>query len=330
MKAIYFTDPHCDDYKAFSKGRDRLEDTLRVLDDVFALARKKQSNTILLGGDLYNTVTFIYTTVVDAVIDRLDKLFKKYPEITIYAITGNHDFATKNLLHKPTKSALRHLTVAFPGRFVLIDNERVELDGNDVIICGIPNYEFPEHYQAKLQEMSEWATGYKRCASKASITLLIHQKPSGNPNPNVRIDTDVYDPLYDPFDMVLCGDIHHPKIIRDKFILGGNPLHKDLKDEGEEKGVWSLDLTDPVNTLKFHSRKGRYPEFKRVTSSESTNDPDNFIIVEPNYSSKLATGTSLKRFASNLPHAQLVENYFGTIEGGDPKLLKTGLSFLEK
>lgn len=335
VPAVVFTDLHVDDYKSFSENGERLEHCLKVLDDVFKLAHKKNSKIILFSGDMYNTVKVIATVVVDAVITRLANLFSSYPDINIYAITGNHDFATKNLPHKPTVSALNHLSVTFPGRFNVIDNRIVPVtDDYTICVAGIPNYEYSEHFRQQLEEMASMVAAARATMDEQgeslTATLLIHQKPSGNPNPNVRIDTDVYDPLYDVFDMVLCGDIHHRAHIRDKFVILGNPLHKDLSDEGEEKGIWVVDLANPVETLKFVSRKGRYPEFIRVKAGERYDDKGNFVIVEPGSSMTITDDSKagLEEFSATLPHAQLVENFYKVSGMKDPDLLKTGLKFV--
>jgi len=323
MNAIWVTDLHINDYKAFGQHRNRLEDCLKVIDDCYNLAVKKKAKVILMSGDMFDTTKYLYTTVLTATIERLDSWIAQYPDIKWLAITGNHDFATKNLPHSPAISSLTHLAIAFPKNFIVIDNEGMTLPGR-CRVQGIPNYEYKEHYQAALEQ----ATQHVETSAGFTNILMIHQKPSGMHNKHCKIDTDVSDPLYDAFDIVLCGDIHERQIITPKFILGGNPLHRDLNDEGKEKGIWSLDLTNPVDTLKFHSRKGRYPEF--IRSASNNPDGDNFVIVEPKKTTKEVKGVAaMEQFASSLPHADLLTNFWKEQSGTDKALLQTGLSFIK-
>lgn len=330
MIAIAVSDLHIDRYASQSNGRDRLEDCLRVIDDVYRLAIKKDAKVILMTGDFYNTITFLFTVVMTRTLERMDKWVNKCPDIVWYGITGNHDFATQNLPHAPAVSALEHLQITFPDNFVLLDNSIHIFAKEKVTVCGIPNYKYKEHFHSKLEEMSEAVSDMGRRGFK--LILMIHQKPSGNSNPTITVDTDVNDPLYDIFDLVLCGDIHTRQIITDKFVLVGNPLHRELCDAGQEKGIWSLDLTDPVDTLKFHSRVGRYPEFIRLQEGDDTevDEENNFVIRDPKpISLNLAKGSAdLDTYSSTLPKATIMKNFWKEQGKGDKDLLRTGIKFI--
>lgn len=342
--SIYFSDLHVDEYKAFAqkRDRDRLGDCLAVIDDVYKMANKKGAETILFSGDFFNTPKFLFVPVINRVFAHLKKHINDYPHIVWYSVTGQHDFATKNLLHKPTDSAQSALATMFPDNFKLIDNQiKVVRDENDcpTLICGIPNYEFKEHFRTKLQEMAERVLATKTQAREdgwknLKATLMIHQSPAGQYNPNVRVQTAPEDELYKVFDMVLCGDIHTSQRITNSFLIGGNSYQKDLGDEGKEKGIWYLDLEDPQNTLKFISRKGRYPEFRRVKKGEPVvDDTEDFLIQAPDVpeiANEEGTLATVDNFGATLPHDVLLTNFYNEVHGKDEKLLKTGLAFLPK
>lgn len=334
--AIHLTDVHIDQYKAFSFNRDRLEDCLLVIDDTYKLAVKREAKIVLLAGDLFNTPKFLFTKVVNSTMERFSRHIEANPDIVWYAITGNHDFGSKNLINKPAVSALEHLATAFPDNFKILDNESVifRRDKTVSIVCGIPNYEFKEHFREKLEMLSIKIASQRLALEKAGrevkVTLMIHQSPEGQYNTNVRTQTSPEDALYDPFDMVLCGDIHTSQRINDKFLISGNPLHKDLSDEGKEKGLWIIDLEDP-QAIQFKSRKGRYPEFKRVKSGEPVaDDGENFIVQSAEVSKVLTdeSAANLEEFGSALPKETLLTNFWKSTGNSDKKLLEVGLSFL--
>jgi DNA repair exonuclease SbcCD nuclease subunit len=158
---------------------------------------------------------------------------------------------------------------------------------------------------------------------------MIHQTPTGLGNPNIPTDTDVNDPLYDVFDFVWCGHIHWKLPITDKFYLGGSPLHRDLGDEGQDKGFWVQDLTNPTN-VNFYSLKGRYPEYKRVKAEEIPEGmQDEYVILDPPVEVTEVDGDlTAEEFGTDLKAETILTNFYNTVHGKDDELLTTGLGFL--
>lgn len=324
--AIYFTDLHINRYTQFADKSDRLEDCLIVIDDVYRLAAKKGIKTILFSGDMFDTVKYLFTQVVNETTTRFRKWVDQYPDVKWYAITGNHDFGSKNLPHKPAISSLHYLAAAFPEQFIIIDNDLVEINGD--YIAGIPNYEYPEHFQGQLQAAA--ATVEETVAKNSKVTLLIHQKPPLIDNLAIRPDTDPHDPLYDSFDLILDGDIHASQWITDKFLLGGNPLHRDLADAGKEKGIWVVDLANPCKeTTKFVSRKGRYPEFRKARPQDISEDDTDFVVpIEEITEVKTEGLADPELFAASVPKQDLVRNFLAEKGQTDPALLAKGMKYI--
>lgn len=330
--AIYFTDLHLNEYKQFSNGRDRLEDGLKVIDDVFKYAIKNEIEVILFGGDMMDVPKHVYTVVWNRLMQRLAKWFTKAPQIKMYAISGNHDYATKNLIDSPAESSLTSIAIAFPKNFIILDNNIVCLT-TEVAIAGIPYYEYKEHYSEVLARMAvEGLAGYMHINDRIKVTLMIHQTPTGLPNPNIKADTDFTNPVYTEFEMILCGHIHQQQRLSPKFLLGGNPLHRDLGDIGQVKGFWRLDLADPQNTIRFISREGRYPEFKRVkVGTEIAEDDVDFIVTYADKEdTKFEGAVSTKDFGADLSQATLLTNFWKTKDGKDKELLAIGLELLNQ
>ena len=324
MRLIAFTDLHVHNYKNFDRNGSRLEQCLKVLEDVFKFAHKNKIDYILFGGDIVDQQQAVPTAAGNALMQKLSFLFTNYRDIKIIAITGNHDQATKSVFTAPGVSFLTQLDIAFAERFILIDNAWFEIEST--IIHGIPYYQHPEHFKKAL----EITAGRVNATQAYKHVLMIHQTPSGLGNPNIPIDTDVNDPLYDNFDLIICGHIHRKQEITDKFFLLGSPLHRDLGDEGDEKGFWVFDTDEPAGTMTFITRKGRYPEFKRmkgvITTEMSEKD---YIIPEIEISEISEIGaTEMENFNASLKPSELLENFYNEVHGKDKKLLQTGLEFV--
>lgn len=339
--AVYFTDLHCNKYNQFSEHHDRLKDCLKVIDDVFRLAVKSNSDTILFGGDLGDLPKWIYIEVIDEICTRLSKWFKKCPNITIYAISGNHDHNKKNFWDKPAKTLLNVFATAFsergtyntllnlfPGRFILIDNGVADL-GDNCYVAGIPYYEHKTCFDQALDAMHGVIDPVGK---RAKVTLLIHQTPEGIYNKHIKAETSPSDPRYEAFDMILCGHIHKPQKLSPKFIIGGNPLHRDLGDIGDVKGIYLLDLTDPVNTIEFISREGRYPAFVRMKQEKITEEMQQTSFVIPTSDTKkvvIEGSADPTEFGVGMMPKDLLTNFWKQAGGADERLLKVGLSLID-
>lgn len=326
--AVYCTDLHINKYTQFSEHIDRLQVCLKALDDAFKYAAVYKCNTILFGGDMGDLPKWIYIEVVDSICIRLAKWFKKYPNVTMVAISGNHDQNKKNYWEKPAKTLLNVFATAFPDRFILIDNGVYDV-GNDCYVAGIPYYEHKSCFDNALNAQTELLQD--KNDGSAVVTLLIHQTPEGIPNRHIKTDTTPTDPRYENFDLVLCGHIHQKQIITPKFIIGGNPYQRDLGDVGNEKGMWLIDLADPKD-YEFISRKGRYPEFV-IKQSDTITDEDrqtSFVIPAMDSKAIMVEGTAdTTKFNNTLDAKTLLTNFWTQENGTDQKLLNIGLSLCE-
>lgn len=326
-----FSDVQIHNYKQFAKGNDRLFHTLDVLDRVWEYAYQVESNFILFSGDWFDSQGSLPTIVVNETIAKLQELREKYPKIICIAITGNHDQASKNLLHSPAVSALRHLERVLPKNFMCIDNSVVEIPNSDIVVFGIPYYEYPEHFRKMLEKQSKEAS-HSDFKGKKKL-LMIHQTPTGLGNPNIPFDTDVNDPLYDVFDAVYDGHIHKRQQITPKFLVVGSPLHRTLEDEGQEKGFIGIH-TDDITKWDLVSTRGLYPEFQQLKvrhDDQIPKDTGNYIIPQYEVSKEQAEegDATVEEFGSDLTAVELMTNYWKEVDGKDEELLKIGLTFIK-
>lgn len=321
--AVIFSDWHIHDYKRFNTNGSRLDNCLKVLFDLGDFCKKNGIKTILFAGDLYDTQKALLTNVVNDTVKAFVKFSEEYSDITIYAITGNHDQSTKNLIGKEAVSALSHIEAICPN-FVVIDNTNRKI-GDGIVVQGIPYYEYKEHFATKLNRASEIA--------KQSDTwkhyLLIHQTPEGIGNEMIPTDTNPRDEAYKPFEHVFCGHIHIHKRITEKFTLVGNPIHRDLADAGHKKGFLVMNLLAPENGMKFIELKG-YPQFVRAFEDEDVdNEEQMYVVREPRLDeAALKEDANIQEFNTSLEAQDLLTNYWNEVDGKDKELLEIGIGFL--
>lgn len=340
MKILIYSDIQHNAYKAYAKQLNisRLDVGFKVSDLIYNYAHDNGITSVLFVGDFYDSQKSLPTEVVNMAVPYVMNLKEQYPDLYTIAISGNHDYASKNLLHKPAITALSHIA-RINNNFKVIDNGNVVIQdlkngGDTVQVDGIPYYEFPEHFQVKLKEAHDRVVKAKAVSPDRKFILLIHQTPNGIPGINIPHDTDVNDELYDIWDEVFCGHIHTPVRIKPNFTLVGNPNHRDLSDLGDEKGFWVLDTE--TGDKVFHSLKGRYPEFRYQTVAKGDSfkpDGENFLIPLYEQDMKLpgmSIGDSLNAddfSPSNTPQA-LIKNYWLVVDGVDEENLAVGLECL--
>jgi DNA repair exonuclease SbcCD nuclease subunit len=305
-KAIIFSDLHVHQYRQFNEGGRRLKNCIAFLDYIFKLAHTNEIEWILMPGDLFNNMQIMATKAVNAVATCLKLNFKEYPEITMVAISGNHDYADKNLIDAPGESALEHLSILFENFFLFKNPDDVISIGGDVLIQGIPYYEYPEHFRIALNKVIEYKTN---SGMKTSILLMHQTVASGLP---IEDDIEATDLLFDSFDFVFNGHIHLGQQVTDKFINVGSPMHRDAGDVGKKKGFWIVDLEDPQATISFKDITDKFPQFLYKTVGESLTEWESqqYVIWQPAVTAE-NTNDNLRndKFRNTLQPAEILENY---------------------
>lgn len=327
MKAILFSDLHIHDYKQFNSDHKRLENCLQVLRDVAKAAHDNDIDTILFVGDLYDTQRALLTRVVNRTVETFVELFKTYPDLYWFGITGNHDQSEKSLYKGvetiPAESALQHIADISEGRFIICDQKVVNIY-DEILLAGLPYYEYKEHYEEALKDITK-----ERPDSKLKRYLMIHQTPiDPTGNPMIKTEADPQDEIYGNYDYVFCGHIHQRKQLNDKFLIVGSPIHRDLGDEGEKKGYLIFDFdTDEYEFVYLDA----YPEYKQVyrKDHEEGRDGGDYVVVKPDPEVISSSMANAENFSVDLSQEALVENYWKEVEGTDRKILEAGLKCLQ-
>lgn len=241
---VVFSDLHIHNYSKFSTNSSRLRNCLDVLDEIFGAAKNNDTH-ILFCGDLFDKQITIPVEVYNSTIEKFSILFARYPTTKFYAISGNHDHASKNTLAKPAISALESISIAFKN-FVIIDNLTAIIENYRVF--GIPYYEYIEDFYSVLAEIP----------NNIDI-LVIHQAPIGISNKFIHANLDI--DFAKKFKMTLCGHIHKRETLKNNLYIIGSPMHKDLSDEGEIKGYYLLNDYE----MTFVPLD-KYPKFSSIPS----------------------------------------------------------------
>lgn len=270
MKALITSDIHAHKYKLFNQNNQRLNNIVDYLKFIFKYANDNDIDEIIIAGDLYNTMSIISTETVNKVIGVFANCFSKYPRIMVNAISGNHDYATKNLLDSPAQSGLQHLDDIFDC-FILLDDQGQIEDSSYNLIHFIPYFEYPEHFYTKLQEI--------KTKEDVKNYLIMHQT-AGMDNPMIKQDVDVNDALITRFNLVFNGHIHKGGRITDNFINIGSPLHRDAGDIGKKSGFWILDTEEA--SADFIDISERYPQiiYKTVGEELTEWESKQYVILQ--------------------------------------------------
>jgi len=312
----HFSDIHFHNFAQYNINKiDRLEICGKALYRLMKLCNKNGIDTILFEGDWYEQPRAIPTKVVNYSIYLLKKLEELFPKIKIYAITGNHDYATKNLYEKPGISALKHLEDACEN-FQILDNTYIDFPNITTRIHGIPYYDYAEHFDKALDDcIKNVERGYHNL-------LMIHQNPYMNDIMPFEIRPD--DPRLKNFDHVFCGHIHWHQRMNDLFTIVGPPLHKDADDVGKDMGYLFYDVH--AKDYKRISNKGKFPEF---IEGEEQNDGNYYLSKTKVDEEQFDGDAKMDDYGTHLKPEIIVENYWKEIKGEDKDLLKTGLKLLK-
>lgn len=304
MDIIIFSDLHIHNYQKYAEySESRLQHTLQVLLDLFDYAKTNGISNIIFCGDLYDRQKNLPTVVVNETIKTFDFLFKKYPHIYFYALTGNHDLATRTFNYKEYISAIQHLDTVFEN-FICFDFKRVQVkqDFEFVEIYGIPYLMDEESFSLALDNAPQ------------TNLLIIHNTP----NEFMEGEFSVFDGRFENYDYVFCGHIHEYRKYNSKFSTVGNPLHRDLSDINKEKLF--LIYNSESKEYKKISNKNKYPEFMY---GEELND-GNFYISEKEKKS-ISINNEIVELEENIPIEKLIENYLQSINITDTELLNIGI-----
>lgn len=259
MKLIFFSDLHLG--SGIFKGRSGREDMLilgfDILTQVLSKARELNAK-VIFGGDWFDQPLNVNIDALNGSIEVLNK----FSDIEIYAISGNHDLATKALFDpdyeldfRYPKTALWSLHKACDN-FTLMDNTKFAMNfGTTLWFAPYFNSGFD------FNNYLDWILHRYQDSSMTKNILVMHQTPQGNAlNLPADVDMEGY-----KFDWVLCGHIHKPSQDGNLIVMG-NPYQRDAGDFGQDKYIYLYDTQENEwDTIKL-----AYPEVAQSVASLQT------------------------------------------------------------
>ncbi len=221
---IIFSDLHAHNFTDYHENRLGL--ILDTLDKVLLAAHEKKTSVIFCG-DIVHKHGYVPTEVIKGLVS----VFNRYPTVPFYALSGNHDQATRNSIECPAHSFIDALSAAIPN-IQCIDWQRVSIEGVEVI--GIP-------YLASASDFNRAVAHLNPSVGDHTKILICHQTPTLLFNSFIPAQIDITNPELDKYDFVFMGHIHrYQEITKNRFMVG-NPIVQDAGDCGDEKGYLTFE-----------------------------------------------------------------------------------------
>jgi exonuclease SbcD len=290
-KVVFFTDFHAHIFEDFAKPdaefvNDRFKDQIETLHKVFQIARENEAS-LVFGGDLFHK----RSKLEDVVFNNVYRVFAENHDVVTYMLRGNHD-SKNNTTNSPhwleTFKYLPHVTVMDrPGVF--------ENHQTGVRLYALPYSDDVDYLKEKIVEFADHA---KEQSYRNILVAHVGVDGSEVGKYSHRLEGafSIMEMYPDSFDYVALGHYHKRQFLdgRDNMFYGGNTIQASFSDEGQEKGVFLIDL-DAGGAPEFIE----IPNKKFVTLTEL--DENTQELVDNNY----------VRFILPQDRAQEVEIYKG-------------------
>lgn len=257
MKLIFFSDLHLGAGVFKRKDGIRLDMLtlgLDILYEILEIARERKAK-VVFGGDWFDQPLNVNIDALNWSIERLNE----FPDVEIFAISGNHDLATKAIFnpdddgdYRYPKTSLWSLDQACHN-FNLMDNQKFAMNFGTTF-WFVPYFNSGQDFNNYLDDILH---KYQSHDMTKNI-LVMHQTPQGNAL-NLPPDADLEGYK---FDLVLCGHIHKPSQDGNLIVMG-NPYQRDAGDFGQDKFIYLYDTQED----SWEPIKLNYPEVAQSVAS---------------------------------------------------------------
>jgi DNA repair exonuclease SbcCD nuclease subunit len=265
MKAIFFSDIHLHKWEQHIS---RFDGQLKVLEHIVKDADKYQC-PLFFAGDMFHTPKEIKNDLLESIVPYLQWLFKKYPSVVMYAISGNHDQASDNYRDKPSPSYIRSMSHIIRNIRVL---DFTKYEDSEIEVFGIPYLSWNIGLQESVNEINPTPGMYS--------ILMIHTDFKGQTDTNgviVGKGHNFKEEIFTKFDLVVNGHIHKKGKIRENILSLGSPLQLRLSDKGGKFGYWQL---NPKFRMRF-SEIDFTPKYREYKSSSEIDNPNDIWVKIP-------------------------------------------------
>lgn len=312
-KFIVFSDFHLHNWSTFSKpvtyaykGKhiqvtDRIIAQINTLNRIFEIAEENQAH-VLFNGDFFHARNKVENLIMNIGFNTIFDNMMKYPDMRLYMIVGNHDQADSSDLPQHTLETFK----AIPRVTVMDDFESVYTGS-----CML----YPISYSDNVDILKDRIDFFMQHASQdenPSILMAhigVDGSETGQSSHRLGGAFNIEELYPEVFDYVTLGHYHKRQFLggRDNVFYVGNTIQESFSDEGQDKGVFLIDL----------EKKGK-PEFipienkKFITLREI---PENVQeIVDNNYvrmivPQELATEVSIFKEESDNVRVEVQKEY---------------------
>lgn len=252
-KVVFFTDIHFHIFEEFAKPdpdfvNDRFKAQLDTLQKVFDIARENDA-MVLFGGDLFHK----RGKIDDIVFNKVYEVFARNNDIPTRLVRGNHDSRTNQTVTEHWLETFKYLPHV---EVFAVPDSRIEQDFN---LYAIPYSDDVEYLKKKI---AEFAT-LQQSNSRPSILVAhigVDGSETGKYSHRLEGAFKIGDLYPDVFDYVALGHYHKRQFLGglDNVFYGGNTIQTSFADEGQDKGVFLIDLEQggkptfiPIENKKF-------------------------------------------------------------------------------
>jgi DNA repair exonuclease SbcCD nuclease subunit len=272
-KAVFFTDFHAHIFEDFAKPdpefvNDRFRAQLETLQKVYDIAEEHDA-TVLFGGDMFHKRGKIDDKVFNNVFDVIARNNRPTK-----LVRGNHDSSTNQTVTEHWLHTFKYL----PHVDVFdVPELQWQTDG-DWYLYAIPYSDDILFLKQKIEEFAKHAE--MRPESKSILVghIGVDGSEVGKYSHRLEGAFKIGDLFPDVFTYVALGHYHKRQFLGglDNVFYGGNTIQTSYSDEGQDKGVFLIDL-----------EKGGKPEFIPIENKKFitlTDIPENVQeIVDNNY-----------------------------------------------
>lgn len=236
-KVVLFSDFHAHIFQDYAKSdpkyvTDRFKDQLDTLSKVFEIAREEKAQ-LLFGGDLFHK----RSKLEDVVFNNVFRIVAENSDVKTHLLRGNHDSKNNTTDSEHWLETFKYL----PHVTVMDVPTKVTADMFD--IYAIPYSDDVAYLKQCIESFAEEA----RESSKHSILLGhigVDGSQVGKYNHRLEGAFSLGDLHPDDFSFVALGHYHKRQFLggRDDVFYIGNTIQTSFSDEGQEKGVFIIDL----------------------------------------------------------------------------------------
>ncbi len=242
MKILITADLHIHKYRQFDKAGSRLQYAIDQIEWLFETAASiPDCAHIIIAGDLFHQFDTISNTVVNRVALAFSKYLKTYFEMSVWCISGNHDYGSR--VNDGYETSIQFLT-----------NISRQFHNADYcnLWCGNQRFVFIP-YTGDLNLFRDF---WHKMEVDDKTVVICHDTIAGIYDSNI--------PAILPLDLlsgakrVFAGHIHRHQVITPTVCHIGSLQHQDLGDVGQRKSALLYDTI--CNT--FDHIYSDFPEFR--------------------------------------------------------------------